>query len=85
MGENNPVYEEMEGNENNVPQANDGFQNPHNTGYQVFPSQMSINLENGAFLYSIEINALVSFKFLQSEASKRHAGGKCGSRQSGMC
>lgn len=61
MGENNPVYDELDGNQNNVQQANDGLQNPCNQGYLVFPSQKSIVLENGAFLYSVEINALVSF------------------------
>ena len=65
VGENNPVHDEMDDNENNVRQANDGFQNSRNQGYKVFPFQMSINLENGAFLYSIEINALVYFYFLQ--------------------
>ena len=33
VGENNPVYEDMDDNQNDVQQANDGFQNPRNQGY----------------------------------------------------
>lgn len=33
VGENNPIYEDRDGNQNDLQQANDGFQNPRNHEY----------------------------------------------------